>query len=358
MGGKILELNEMIDMVDDFISNPMQRQLSIGGMIGTQLFKFVIDVVLSKNEFGEICVIEGCQDYIGLTNQSPFNNHFYYADFIKEIKIPDFGDETGYERGFMVWNPVKIEYKHELDISYMGHFNYVIINDAQLIPVDILTAISNIYPGKLILLFDPYEAGAEHFIGYPSIVDTITKSSAIQALARKLFDVDTPSIDKSVRCSVKENKVYRRSIGKNDGSQYVTNDKFLANEVWAKQMQSPFRKGQRLMVTDTRILNMTGRDGRIYTVTKNTMLVVEMVHQNSKKVKLRIWNTKFTFESELTYLPDVSIGVINVKPANVLLVNDVRYHKFNTTVLVMDNDITTREKYLVLKNTNNLVVGV
>jgi hypothetical protein len=112
------------------------------------------------------------------------------------------------------------------------------------------------------------------------------------------------------------------------------------------------------MVTDTRILNMTGRDGRIYTVTKNTMLVVEMVHQNSKKVKLRIWNTKFTFESELTYLPDVSIGVINVKPANVLLVNDVRYHKFNTTVLVMDNDITTREKYLILKNTNNLVVGV
>ena len=93
-------------------------------------------------------------------------------------------------------------------------------------------------------------------------------------------------------------------------------------------------------------------------MTKNTMLVVEMVHQNSKKVKLRIWNTKFTFESELTYLPDVSIGVINVKPANVLLVNDIRYHKFNTIVLVMDNDITTREKYLVLKNTNNLVVGV
>lgn len=357
MGGKILELNEMIDMVEDFVNEPTQRQIYVGGMAGTQLFKFVINVVLSKNDFRNICVIEGCQDYIGLTKQSPFNNHFFYADFIKETKIPDFGDNMGYERGYMVWNPIKLEYKHELDIPYMGHFDYVIINDTQLIPVDILTAIKRMYPGKLIMLFDPYEAGSEPFIGYPSIVDTLTKSSAITALARALFGVETPSIDKSVRCSVKESKVYRRSVGKNDGNQYVTNDKIFANEVWAKQMGTPFRKGQRLMVTDIRVHTFRDLDGRIYTVTKDTMLLIETVHQMSKKVKVRIWNTSYSFETELTYLSDINYGVINVRPANILLVDDIRYHKFNNIVLVVNDDISTREKYLLLKNTNNLVVG-
>jgi hypothetical protein len=357
MGGKILELNEMIDMVEDFVNEPTHRQIYVGGMVGTQLFKFVMEVVLSKNDFKDICVIEGCQDYIGLTKQSAYNNHFFYADFIKETKIPDFGYSTGYDRGFMVWNPVKLEYKHELDVSHMGHFNYVIINDTQLIPVDILTAIKRMYPGKLIMLFDPYEAGSEPFIGYPSVIDTLTKSSAITALARALFNVETPSIDKSVRCSVKEGKVYRRTLGKNDGNQYVTNDKFLANEVWAKQMGAPFKKGLRLMVTDTRVHRFKDIEGKVYTVTKDTMLVVETAHQMSKRAKVKIWNTKCSFETELTYLPDTNIGVINVRPANILMVNDIRHHRFNNIVLAVNGDISTREKYLLLKNTNNLVVG-
>ena len=207
------------------------------------------------------------------------------------------------------------------------------------------------------MIFDQYEAGAEHFIGFSSIVDTLTKQSAITALARQIYNVSTRSIDKSVRCSVRNAKIQRRSIGKNDGSQYITNDKWLAEELWDKQRNQPFRKGQRLLVTDTRIKRNIDLDGRIYTITKDTMLVVDTVPIRGKRIKLRIWNTKYVFESEVSYQNDLKLEAIRVRPANIILINEVRYHKFPNTVLVVNNELTPREKYVLLKNTHNLVVG-
>ena len=360
--GNILQLNEFIDALHDFIDEPVQRRFFIGGMAGTQPFKYAIDAVLSKSEFQNICVIEGCQDYIGMTKASPCNNHFYYADLIVETKLPgaDFG--SSYNNGFLVWNPMKLEYKYHVDLSDVGRFDYMIINDAQLIPPDILSVFQRSYPGKMIVIFDPYESGAEHFIGYPSIIDALSKQSAIVALARSVFNVTTRSIDKSVRCSVREAKVQRRSIGKNDGNQYVTDNKWLADELWAKQCDMPFRKGQRLWVTDTRMLRLRDLDGRTYTITKDTLIVVDTVPQQGKKLKLKVWNTKFVFESEVTYRDELRIGVIRVRPANVIMTNEVRYHKYPNIVLIPDNPhgvgmLGARTRYVILKNTHNLVVG-
>ena len=357
MGGNILQLNEFIDLLNDFISEPTERRFYIGGMTGSQPFKYAIECVLSKTDFQNICVVEGCQDYIGMSKASPCNNHFYYADFIIETKIPNYGDAKPFDRGYLVWNPIKLDYKYHVDFTQIGKFDYVIINDAQLIPPDILAVFQKSYPGKMIMIFDQYEAGAEHFIGFSSIVDTLTKQSAITALARQIYNVSTRSIDKSVRCSVRNAKIQRRSIGKNDGSQYITNDKWLAEEMWDKQRNQPFRKGQRLLVTDTRIKRNIDLDGRIYTITKDTMLVVDTVPIRGKRIKLRIWNTKYVFESEVSYQNDLKLEAIRVRPANIILINEVRYHKFPNTVLVVNNELTPREKYVLLKNTHNLVVG-
>lgn len=357
MAGRILQLNELVDTLEDFVSDVNQRSFYIGGMVGCQPFKIAIECILGKSEFQNICVIEGCQDYIGMSKVSPCNNHFYYADIIVETKIPDFGPCEGYDHGYLVWNPLKLSYKYHVDFSQIGKFDYLIINDAQLIPPEILNVIQKSYPGKMVVIFDPFEAGAEHFLGYQCITDSLSKQSVITALARQIYDVPTRSIDKSVRCSVREAKIQRRSIGKNDGSQYITNDKWVADEVWEKQINSPFRKGQRLWVTDTRICRKIDLDGKVYTITKDSLLVVDTVPIRGKVLKLRVWNTKFVFESQVTYKNVMDIGVIRVRPANIILTNEVRYHKFPNTVLVASDMVSARERYVLLKNTHNLVVG-
>lgn len=356
--GTVLQLHELIDLVEDFISDPIQRTIHIGAMTGTQAFKMVIDCVLSKSEFQHICVVEGCQDYHEMTKPSPCNNHLFYADLIKETKIPDFGYSSGFNHGYLVWDPLQIEYKHEVDISYIGRFDYVIINDAHLISEDILGVIKKSYPGKLILIFDPFEAGAEEFGVHPCIIDSLEKSSAITAYARSMLGVSTRAIDRSVRCSVKESKIQRRSIGKNDGSQYVTDSKSLAIEVWGKQASIPFRKGQRLWVTDNRIHRIRETNGRVHTITKNSLLAIASVPVSSKRLKLRLWNSNFVFESEVTYDDKPVIGKICVRPANIILKDEVRYHKYTSTVLVVNNELLPRERYLLAKNTHNLVVGI
>lgn len=357
MSGNILQLNELIDALNDFVDDAVQRRFYIGAMAGCQPFKITIECILAKTEFQNICVIEGCQDYIGMTKASPCNNHFYYADLITETKVPGKDYGSSYENGFLVWNPMQIEYKHHIDFDDIGKFDYIIINDAQLIPPDILGVFQKSYPGKMVVIFDQYEAGAEHFIGFPSIIDTLTKQSAIVALARNIYNVSTRSIDKSVRCSVRESKIQRRSIGKNDGNQYITNDKWLADELWEKQRNQPFRKGQRVWVTDTRMNRVRDLDGRLYTITKNTLLVVDSVPVRGKRLKLKVWNTKFVFEAEISYQDELKIGVIRVCPANLIMVDQVRYHKYPNTVLLANSDLNPRERYVLLKNTHNLVVG-
>ena len=358
MGGPILQLHEMIDLLDDFVEDVQKRRFYIGGIVGTQAFKIAVECVMAHTEFQNICVVEGCQDYIGMTKTSPCNNHFFYADLIEETKIPDHGYASGFNHGYLVWNPLKIEYKHHVDLSCVGKFDYLIINDAHLIPPEVLVVFGNSYPGKMILISDPFEAGAERFIQYPGIVDTLTKVSPITALARKVFNFSSRSLDKSVPCSLKEAKIQPRSVGKFGNTVYVTDSDAIANFGWAKQYNSSFRKGQRLWVTDTRILRKHDLDGRPFTITKDTLLVIESVPTSTKKLRLKIWNTKFVFDSEVTYKKDKQeIGVINVRPANIILVNEMRYHKYPNTALVSEKPLEPRQTYLVLKNSKNLTIG-
>jgi hypothetical protein len=110
------------------------------------------------------------------------------------------------------------------------------------------------------------------------------------------------------------------------------------------------------------MLRLRDLDGRTYTSTKDTLLVVDTVPQQGKKLKLKVWNTKFVFESEVTYRDELRIGVIRVRPANVIMTNEVRYHKYPNIVLIPDNPqgvgmLGARTRYVILKNTHNLVVG-
>lgn len=351
----ILLINEMIDFIDDFLDNTTERRLIIGGMAGTQPFKYVIDRVLNRVNFENVCIMESCQDYMGLTNPSPCFNHIYYMDIIREMAMPD--ENTNMDSWLPLWNDIKLTYKKDINMTLIGKYDYLIINDIQLLPEGLLEALSNNFPGKLIGICDPYEAGAERFIGFPNIVDTLTRVSSIIAFARSIYHVSSRGIEKKIKCSVTESKVNRRSIGKVDDKQYVTNDKSLAEEIWSKQLLSPFRKGQRLWVTDERILRFKDKDNHYHVITKNSLLIIDGVYLNSRKVRLRLYSSKFVFESEVTYLSDGPLTAIKVRPANIILLKEYPYHRYHNAVLITTGEITPRERYTILKNTNNLTIS-
>lgn len=351
----ILLINEMIDFIDDFLDNTTERQLIIGGMAGTQLFKYVMDRVLSRVNFNNVCIMEGCQDYMGLTDPSPCFNHIYYMDIIREMAIPD--EDTNMDSWLPMWNDIKLTYKKDINIALFGKYDYLVINDVHLLPHELLEELCKHFPGKLIGICDPYEAGAERFIGFPSIVDTLTRVSSIIAFARSIYHVSSRGVEKKVKCSVTESKINRRSIGKVEDRQYVTNDKSLAEEIWNKQLLSPVRKGQRLWVTDERVLRFKDKDNHFHVITKNALLIVDGVYLNSRKVRLRLYSSKFVFESEITYLPDGPLSAIKVRPANIILIEEYPYHRYHYATLITNGEITSRERYTILKNTNHLTIS-
>ena len=353
----ILPINEMIDMLEDFVENSTDRQIIVGGMAGTQIFKHVVDVVLEKTNFENICVIEGCQDYIGLTNPSPCNNHFYYGDIMRETVIPNCDETDSYNHGYLLWDNMKLRFDRQVDINSIGKFHYLIINDLHLIPMDVVKYIFNQYPGKIIGICDPYEIHGERYIGCPNIIDTLSKVSAIVAMARATYNVDSRGIDKKVRCSVSEQRINHRTIGRTDDRQYITNDRFLADEIWNKQIQATYRKQHRLFITSERIHRFPDSSGYYHSITKNTMLVIDGTYMTTSKVRLRLFSSKFTFDSEISYMSDPPLSSIAVRPANIIMVDEIPYHRYQNTVLVANEQLTPREKYTLLKNTHNLVVA-
>lgn len=356
----IIQIHEMIDTLEDFVSNPMMHSFFAGGIIGSGIFGIGLNSLLTKYEFTEICVIEGCQDYIGMRKKPVIHNYFYYKDLFADMVSYDPKGINSYERGFMVWNPMKLKYTQYIDTRKLSGFKCLIINDCQLIDRNVVNALIDSFPGKVLCIFDPLEPLGESYMGYPFVIDSLTRLSVINALARNVFGISTRSIDKSVKCSVKESKIPKRSIGKNTPTQFITDNKFFAEEVAFKQKLGSFKKGQRLWVTDTRIRRLRDDDGFEFTITKDSLLVIERVHVLDKRLKLRLWNTTITFSSEVLYTDDIdelSMDIIAVKPANIITTDMIKYHKFPNTVLVTNEPLSQRDQYVLLKNTNNLVVG-
>ena len=82
----IIELNEMIDLIDDFYGSADMREMVIGGIAGTPVNKFAVEGCTKYTKFNKILIIEGCQDYIGLM-KNPIPNVKHWTDlFVEEIK--------------------------------------------------------------------------------------------------------------------------------------------------------------------------------------------------------------------------------------------------------------------------------
>ena len=351
----IIEINEMIDYLDDFFKSD-KHETVVGGIAGTQIEKYVLESAMNVHNFDKIMVINGCQDYIGLM-KTQLPNVVYWGDlFVEQIVDPLIPTDP--------WKPDILnpapEPTHKPDSERMSHYDVIIIFNAWLIDGRHLRAISDNFSGKVVHVVDPCEwIMMRSDYNVPVIVDTLEKVSPMIAMARSIFGFESRAIDRKVRGTLTEvNKMSRRSIGKIDDKQYVTADYDLYKEITDKQFKAPFRKNQKFIVKHD-IIDINMENGlRKASLTHDSMLVMTNPTPNPY-MKLRLYNSKITYNTDITYREGAlrPKSAITVTPANIMLINQSRYHRYNHVVLIInDRPISDWEKYVILKNSNNVTI--
>lgn len=348
----VIEISQMDDLLENFFSNGVGGNIVVGGMVGCDIFRQVMDMATTYSIFEKILIVEGCQDYIGLA-KTKLINHIFYADAFTDVMVDSVIPYDPFKPKIM--NP-KPEYRRQINKSMLAGYEVIVIKDAHLIPREFVDAFTLNYSGKICIIVDPFDIFGETFQGVPTIVDSLNKMSPILAMARSTYDVESRCIDRSVKGTVTETKLNKRSIGKIDDKQYITNDPYLCDMIRHKQLQSAFRKHQKLLVTDDK-LNVNITDSiRGTTLARNSLCVVESP-SSRPMMKLRVYSSKIICGMDVSYLDNPPDSYMRVKPANIMDIDESAYHRYNTSVLVCPEQITQRQKYSILKNSNNVIVG-
>lgn len=373
----IYELNQMIDYLDNFFESS-HRVTMVGGIVGTPIEKFVLDAALKTTPFSKILVLNGCQDYIGFMKDCP-DNVMFYADILVSDIIDSYIPVD-------VWKPSvyapTTEYTRRLNMDLLSYYDIIVVFNAHIVPKDVIDSLNKNFGGKIVYVVDPLEAtpvtgivdNVYKHTGFnvPTIVDSLTKLSPIMAMARNVFGFETRAIDRRIDGTVTQvSKINKRVIGRIDNCQYITNDYQLFDDIEQKQINSTFRKNQKLIVsTGIDVFTTSTTSGEKVSLVDGSMLVVS--NPNTRPMmQMRIYNSRMICGVDVKYAPYIDNlykttplsvrpqGVIDVKPGNIMGVHHtgVISHRFNKVVLILNDKLDNlSSKYSILKNTNNLIV--
>lgn len=341
----------MIDYLDNFFNESKLHSIGLGEIIGADLLQIVVTQAMARFDFKNILIIEGCQDFIGLYKTKLPNHIFYAGILLNELnsRIKEFN------AFYPKWCQEKSSYKRKINDTILVQYDLVIINNANLIPKEIIQSIINKTPGDVIIIGDPFAINGEPLLDYPTLVDSLNKMSPSLATARQLYGIESRSIDRNIKTDIREVKIPRRSIGKIDKVQYVTNDPILLKEIRDKQYSVKLRKGLKVMIASDMIYH-----NQQTFVTKNTLGIITQIPTQQKPMfEMRLWNSKDLFIESLSYEENkTSLSPVQVQPANILSIDEAIHHRYQTLHLVLtDGDITIREYYSLLKITNNFLIS-
>lgn len=349
----VIEINEMIDVLDDFCRND-KHSIVVGGIAGTEIERYTLESVTGVTSWDKVLVLQCCQDYMGLMKEQLPNVIFYGDLFYDEMVDPLIPHNP--------WRPsifnMDAEYVTKIRADRIANYEFIVVLNAHLIYDDRWREmIEDNFSGKIIYIVDPIEGRVSSSV--PTITDTLMKVSPMIALARAAVQIDTRSVDRKVPGTLNEvNKMSKRSIGKIDDKQYVTNDHRLLFEIREKQTQSSVRKNQRVLIGRNPIISNTNSNGLI-TLIPSSMLVVK--NPNSRPLMThRVYNSKTEFYMDISYLPDVLLpkSTVPVVAANIITTNEMKLHRFNHTVMCMGDDshLSPFDKYVLFKNSNNVTI--
>lgn len=355
----IVDVHELINIIEDWLPNDWSKEIDIGGCVGSGVFKLCMETVTGFINFYNIIVIEGCQDFIEMQPEF-LPNHIFYGEAVATGWSNTFHEEDRKLPKFMRSSPIIETYARNLN-----EYRLMIINDAHLIPEKYLSIIRHTFAGKIINIVDPFDYGAEHYAHAHTVVDSLHKLSTIQAYARSLFNIETRAIDKSVICRVRDvGRIPIRSIGKQDKHQYVTPYKPIIDMVHQRRNDG-LRRGQSVICRSEFINTFEDTTG-IHIFTNQSIGTLVSNRQTVNGLyKVRMHNSKHCVHCDLTMnTNDTPHYEILVEPTNIISIDDMAHHKFNSIVLVLPDESRTdfnglmpRELYSVLRCTNDLSIG-
>lgn len=350
----IVELYQMMDLLTDFYNDLTRKSIIVGGCIGTQILKYALDCTTAFCPFKKVLVVDGCNDYVLSTLNKPITNYLFYLDLFAETIVDGIIPYDPFKPAIM--NP-QHEFGTFVDKPLLQYYDCMIINNAHLIPSDYRSKLINGFHGKIVQIVDPYDLDGEFFLGVPTIVDSLQKQSTMIGFARHLIDVETRSIDKRVKGTLDQKKINKRSIGKMDDNQYVTDDIDLAYSIRQKQYQTSLRKRHKLFVSSNHLYMYPDQIGGRRNIGKNALLIVWSTTQRPRQ-QFRIYASKLTICADVSYQVDVPIHQMHVTPANILMVGEARHHRYNHTVYVQtkDDHMTKRRYYALMKNSINMTI--
>lgn len=350
----IVSISEMIDLLECFMEDNSWHHIVVGEMAGCHLFKHVTDVVIHPEigvPFNQTLVVEGCQDYIGLSKKV-LPNHIFYAEAFGEDVVDGLTPYDPFKPKILNPSP---EYQIRINTDRLKDYELIIIRDAHLIPEYYMRAILSSFNGKIISLVDPFDINGDMYLNACTMVDTMNKVSPLQAMARSIYNVDS-YVDRKVPGTVTDKHFSRRQIGRIDDKQYITNKLSLLDEIQYKQYITNMRKHQKMLVISDRLHYCQDiKTNRIYPLVKNSLC--ELVSPRLPLMRLKLHSFKSIIAGDISYFEHCSPECIRVKPANILTIEESCYHRYNTSVLLSDDNITPRQRYSVLKNSNNVIVG-
>lgn len=349
-----LNIPQMIELIEDHFQNEWGscKILTVGGVAGTAIFKHAIYACTKFLPFEKVLVIDGCRDYIGLL-RNPVYNYLYYMDLFASEMVPNI--ETIQHPMHHFYVKPKAGYVPVLNDRKFKKFGAMIIMNAHLIPLTYLSIITERFGGKILQIVDPYDVdGVDYWMQVPTLYDSLNKQSALIALARSLFDIETRAVDRKIKCDFKTVKMQRRTIGRIDTNQYITNDESILADVRKKQITNGFRRNQKVIVCDNHItLVKDAEEPKRHSIGPMTMLSISQV--SSPLMKLRIHSSAHELYSMINYTDNDS-GIF-VKPANIITLNEASKHRFNSVVIVLGEEPMTRRMwYSLMKIANTISV--
>jgi len=355
----IVEINQMINIIEDFMCNEWVKELDIGGCVGSNIFRICMETVTGFCNFRDIMVIEGCQDFIEMQNEF-LPNHIFYGEMVATGWTNTFQEHEQKYAKFLRNEPNIETYARD-----MNEYRLIVFNDSHLIPDKYKDIVRNTFAGKIINVVDPYDYDAAHYSHAPTVVDSIHKLSTIQAYARRLFNIDTRAIDKNIICRVREvGRIPVRSVGKQDRNQYVTPYKPIIDFVKSRRNDS-IKRGQTVICRSNFINTYEDKIG-MHVFTDKSIGTLQTNRQPTNSLyKVRLHNSKNCINCDLTMDSENTKHYETlVEPASIISIDDMHHHKFNSIVLVLPEDgrtdytgITNRELYSVLRCTNDLAIG-
>ncbi len=361
----IMEIDQMIAHIRSFLSNSSDKAIVVGGVVGTEIERFVLEGVTEFHDFNKVLVVQCCQDYIGLMKE-PMPN----VKFLGDILIPTFMDDPlkpidPFKPKYMNPDPI---YSFEFNERLLANFDATVVLNAHLMDIFLAQELAKKTNGPIIFVVDPIESSwwsnrAFGVSDIPVITDTLLKVSPIIAMARYAIGVETRAINTKAKGIVNEiNKMSKRSIGKIDDKQYVSSDIQLIDEIREKQLKAPFRKNQKLLV-DSDIDVMVDDSNQRMTLMCGSMLVI---HNAGSKplMRMRLYNSKIIYATNVIYSKNFNKLISNksdvrVTPGNILHICDFNKHRYNHTVYINSpycKELSTRNRYSLLKNSNNLTI--